>query len=36
MAIEVPKIKRFLEKGRMEVEKESILLSIGEERIGEA
>ena len=35
MKIEVPKMKRFPEKGRMEGEKESVLLSAGEERIGE-
>ena len=31
-----PRIKKFLEKGRMEGEKESVLLSVGEERIREA
>ena len=29
-------MKRFLEKGRMEEEKESVLPSVGEERIGGA
>ena len=33
MAIEVPRMKRFLEEGRMEGEKESLLPSVGEERI---
>ena len=36
MAIEVPRIKRFLEEGRIEGEKESVLPFVGEERIGEA
>ena len=31
-----PRMKRFLEEGRMEGEKESVLPSVGEERIGEA
>ena len=31
MAIEVPRMKRFLVEGRMEGEKESILPYIGEE-----
>ena len=35
MAIEVPRMKRFLEEGRMEEEKESVLPSDGEERVGE-
>ena len=30
-----PRIKRFLEEGRMEGEKKSVLPSIGEEQIGE-
>ena len=29
-----PRMKRFLEEGRMEGEKESVLPSVGEERIG--
>ena len=29
-----PRMKRFLEEGRMEEEKESVLPSVGEERIG--
>ena len=29
-----PRSKEFLEKGRMEGEKESVLLSVGEEQIG--
>ena len=29
-------MKRFLEEGRIEGEKESVLPSVGEERIGEA
>ena len=36
MAIEVPRMKTFLEEGRMEGEKESVLPSVGEERIGGA
>ena len=36
MAIEVPRMKRFLEEGRMEGEKKSVLPSVGEERIGGA
>ena len=36
MAVEVPRMKRFLEEKRMEGEKESDLPSIGEERIGGA
>ena len=31
-----PRIKRFLEEGRMEGEKKLVLLSFGEERIGGA
>ena len=31
MAIEVPRMKRFLEEGRMDGEKDSVLLSVGEE-----
>ena len=34
MAIEIPRIKRFLEEGRIEEEKESVLPSVVEERIG--
>ena len=34
MAIEVPGTKRFLEEERIKREKESVLLSVGEERIG--
>ena len=34
MAVEDPRMKRFLEVGRMEGEKESVLPSVGEERIG--
>ena len=34
MAIEVPRTKRFLEEARMDGEKESVLPSVGEERIG--
>ena len=33
MAIEVPRMKRFLEEERMEGEKELVLPSVGEERI---
>ena len=36
MAMEVPRMKRFLVEGRMEGEKESVLPSVGEERIGGA
>ena len=36
MAIQVPRMKRFLEEGRMDGEKESILPSVGEEQIGGA
>ena len=36
MVTEVPQIKRFLEKRRMEGEKKLILVSVGEERIGGA
>ena len=36
MAIEVPRMKGFLEEGRIQVEKEPVLLSVGEERIGRA
>ena len=36
MAIEVPRMKRFLEEEKIEGEKESVLLSVGEERIGGA
>ena len=36
MAIEVPRMKRFLEEGRMEGKKELDLPSVGEERIGGA
>ena len=36
MAIEVPQNKKFLEEGRMEREKELILLSAREEQIGGA
>ena len=36
MAIEVPRMKRFLEDGRIEGEKESVLPSVEEERIGGA
>ena len=35
MAIEVPRMKRFLEEEREEGEKGSVLPSVGEERIGE-
>ena len=35
MAIEVPRIKRFLEEERMEGEKDLVLLSVGEDRRGE-
>ena len=35
MAIEVPRMRKFLEEGRMEGEKESVLPSVGEDRIGE-
>ena len=34
MAIEVPRMKKFLEEGRMEGEKELVLPSVGEEQIG--
>ena len=33
MAIEVPLMKRFMEEGKMEEEKESVLPSVGEKRI---
>ena len=33
MAIEVPQNKRFLDEGRIEGEKESVLPPVGEERI---
>ena len=36
MVVEVPRMKIFLEEGRMEREKESVLLSVGEKRIGGA
>ena len=36
MANEVPRIKRFLEEEKIEEEQKSVLLSVGEERIGEA
>ena len=36
MAIKVPRMKRFLEEGRIEGEKESVLPSVGEEQIGGA
>ena len=36
MTIEVPRMKRFLEEGRMEGEKESVLPCVEEERIGGA
>ena len=36
MAFEVPRMKRFLEEGQMEGEKELVLPSVGEERIGGA
>ena len=36
MVTEVPQIKRFLEKRRMEGEKKLVLVSVGEERIGGA
>ena len=32
MVTEVPRMKRFLEEGRMEEEKESVLPSVGEEQ----
>ena len=35
MAVEVPRIKRFLEERRMDEKKESVLLSVEEEQIGE-
>ena len=35
MAVEVPKNGRFLEEGRTEGEKESVLLSVEEEQVGE-
>ena len=34
MQLKSPRMKRFLEEGRMEGEKESILPSVGEEQIG--
>ena len=34
MAIKDPRMKRFLEEGRTEGEKQSVLLSFSEERIG--
>ena len=34
MAIEVPRMKRFLEEGRMEGEKKSVLPSVGKKQIG--
>ena len=34
MAIEVPRMKRFLEEGRMEGETKSVLSSVREVRIG--
>ena len=34
MAIEVPRMKRFLEEGKMEGEKKSFLQPVGEEQIG--
>ena len=34
MAIEIPRMKRFLEEERMEGEKQLVLPSVGEERIG--
>ena len=36
MAVEVPRIKRFLEERRMDEEKESALLSVEKEQIGKA
>ena len=36
MTIEVSQNKRFVEEGRMEGKKESVLLSFGEDRIGGA
>ena len=36
LQLKFPRIKRFLEEGNMEEEKESFVLSIGEERIGRA
>ena len=36
MAIEVPRMKRFLEEGKMEGEKELALLFVGEEQVGGA
>ena len=36
MAVKSPRMKKFLEEGRMEGEKESVLPSHGEERIGGA
>ena len=36
MAVESPRMKRFLEDGRMGGEKESILQSIGEKQIKKA
>ena len=36
MSIEVPTMKRFLEEGKMDSENESVLPSVGEERIGGA
>ena len=36
METEVPRMKRFLEEERMEGEKDSVLPSVGEERIGGA
>ena len=34
MTIKVPRMKKFLEEGRMEGEKELVLLFVGEEQIG--
>ena len=36
MAVEVPKMNRFLQEEKMERKKESVLLSVEEERIGGA
>ena len=36
MVMKSPRMKRFLEEGTMEVEKESVLLFVEEERIGGA
>ena len=35
MALEISRIKRFLEEGKIEGKKESVLPCVGEERIGE-